>query len=263
MATPHEPRDPAAPGSSADPTAELPATPPAGPPAGAAQAGPPPTAPPPGPPAGPPPAGPPPGGPGPVGPGGPPPRRPGLWRQATSTTGGTIAVIIAAALSALLLVGLASAAALAIGRGVWHHQRQERVEQARDRLDDGFMAPGQRKRLDQGQGPMMRQNGPDPGPGNGLGPLMRGANGLGGVQHGEFTVTGSDGKATTMTVQRGEVTKVSDTSLTVKSEDGFTATYAVSVDTRRTGARDLANGDTVLVVAEKSGAKAVLVQARR
>jgi hypothetical protein len=174
-------------------------------------------------------------------------------------------VVIAAALSALLLVGLASAAALAIGRGVWHHQRQERVEQARERLDDRLVPPGQRRKLDQGQGqgPMMGDRLPGLDGGNGLGLMMRGVNGLGTVQHGEFTVASSDGKATTMTVQRGEVTKVSDTSLTVKSEDGFTATYAVSVDTRRTGAKDLATGDTVFVIAEKSGAKAVLVQARR
>jgi hypothetical protein len=176
-------------------------------------------------------------------------------------------VVIAAALSALLLVGLASAAALAIGRGVWQHQREERIEQARERLDDRLVPPGQRRKLDQGQergqGPMMRDRLQGLDRGNGLGMMMRGATGLGNVQHGEFTVTGPDGKAATMTVQRGEVTKVSDTSLTVKSEDGFTATYAVSVDTRRTGAKDLATGDTVFVIAEKAGAKAVLVQARR
>jgi len=164
-------------------------------------------------------------------------------------------VVVAAGLAALLLVGLASAAAVTIGRGVLHHDRQDRMEQARDR----FQPPGQR----QGQGPMGPRDRSGNGNGSGLGPLLRGAMGLGDVQHGEFTVTGTDGNAVTMTVQRGEVTKVSDTSLTVRSEDGFTATYAVSVDTRRTGASDLATGDTVLVVAEKAGAKAVLVQARR
>ena len=178
---------------------------------------------------------------------------------------------MAAALAVLLFVGVASLAGLAIGRGIWHDRHADRMEQARDRLEDRIVPPGERRN----QGPMMpgnpggngRGNGNGDGSrndlGNGLGSLLRGAMGLGNVQHGEFTLTGTDGKPVAMTVQRGQVAKVSDTSLTVKSEDGFTATYAVSVDTRRTGANDLASGDTVLVVAEKSGAKAVLVQARR
>ena len=65
-----------------------------------------------------------------------------------------------------------------------------------------------------------------------------------------------------MTLQRGEVTKVSDTSITVKSADDFTATYVVGDDTRgRAG--DLGSGTRSLVVAEKTGAKAVLVAATR
>ena len=65
-----------------------------------------------------------------------------------------------------------------------------------------------------------------------------------------------------MTLQRGVVTKASATSVTVKSDDDFTATYAIADDTRgRTGA--LAVGDSVFVVAEKTGAKAVMITATR
>ena len=104
-------------------------------------------------------------------------------------------------------------------------------------------------------------NGQGNGQGNGMGELMRGAMGLGNVQHGEFTVQ-QDGKAVVMTLQRGAVTKASDTSVTVKSDDAFTATYVLSDDTRgRTKA--LAVGDSVLVVAEKAGAKAVIVTGSR
>ena len=64
-----------------------------------------------------------------------------------------------------------------------------------------------------------------------MGELMRGAMGLGNVQHGEFTVQ-QDGKAVVMTLQRGTVTKSSATSVTVKSDDDFTGTYVLSDDTR-------------------------------
>ena len=65
-----------------------------------------------------------------------------------------------------------------------------------------------------------------------------------------------------MTVQRGTVSKSNATSVEVKSDDGFTATYVIGDDTRtRNGAP--AVGDSVLVVAEKNGAKAVIVAATR
>jgi hypothetical protein len=80
------------------------------------------------------------------------------------------------------------------------------------------------------------------------------------VQHGDVTVQGANGAATAMTLQRGTVTATSGTSVTVKSTDGFTATYAVDSSTRgRT--TNLAKGDTVLVIAQKAGAKAVLIRA--
>ena len=219
-----------------------------------------------------------PGGPGTPGgyaaPGGPPPRRPGLWRQATSTTGGTIAVIVAGCLVALMVLALMGVAGLVAVRAIGHDDRSDRIERVGD---GGMLPPGQQKKLDrlpkalegqrgqrngQGDGQGNGQgNGMGQGMGNGLGPLMREARGLGNVQHGEFTVE-DNGKATVMTLQRGEVTKASATSITVKSADSFTATYAIGADTRGR-ATNLKVGDSVLVVAEKTGAKAVLVTGTR
>ena len=239
---------------------------PAGPPPGGPSSGPPPVGPPSGPPSGRPPAGPTPGG-----PTGPPPKGPGLWRQATSTTGGLIAVVLAAALSALLVLGVVATAGLLAVRAV-DDDRNDRMDSVRE---DGRMGlpPGQQRKLDRlPQGPeaprrngngngLGNGNGNGFGGGNGRGDLLRGAMGLGDVQHGEFTVQ-QDGKTVVMTLQRGEVTKSSATSVTVKSADDFTATYVVNDDTRgRTGA--LAVGDSVLVVAEKAGAKAVLIAESR
>ena len=196
------------------------------------------------------------------GPGGPPPRRPGLWSQATSTTGGTIAVIVAGCLAALLVLGLMGVAGLVAVRAVAHHDRAARIERVPDR---GDLPRGEQKRLDRlpqaPNGPNRQRDGMCDGMGNGMGPLLRGALALGDVQHGEFT-TQVNGKTTAMTLQRGEVTKASSTSLTVKSADGFSATYTLGSDTR--GRVDnLTVGDSVLVVAEKAGAKAVFVAATR
>jgi hypothetical protein len=203
---------------------------------------------------------------------GPPPKGPGLWRQATSTTGGLIAVIVAAALSGLLVLGVVATLGLVAVRAV-DHDGPDRIDRVRD--DGQGLPPGQQRKLDRmpqgpdsqgrpgnGNGNGKRNDmGPGPGPGNGMRELMRGATGLGNVQHGEFTVE-QDGKAVVMTLQRGTVTKASDTSLTVKSDDAFTATYVLSDDTRgRT--RAPAVGDQVLVVAEKAGGRAVMVTASR
>jgi hypothetical protein len=64
------------------------------------------------------------------------------------------------------------------------------------------------------------------------------------VEHGELTIKGRDGKPVVVDVQRGQVTAVSATSITLKSEDGFTASYTVGPDTRvRVGGARKAIGD--------------------
>jgi hypothetical protein len=272
-----EPTEPNRPTPSRGPSPQpqpSPPTQPLPPAAGATPQGPPPTQGPPAqgppppaqglPPQGPPPQGPPPAqGPPPYGPGGagqPPPRQPGLWRQATSTRGGTIAVVVAACLAVLLVLGVVGTGLVVAARVVAGHDGGFRIERMADH-QDGSLPPGVQKKLDRLPKEVMPR-GPGPGArgqGDGPGQLLRGAKGLGSVQHGEFTVQGANGKATVMTLQRGSVTAATATKLTVKSQDGFSASYTLDSSTRgrTTG---LSSGDEVTVLATKDGAKAVLVR---
>jgi hypothetical protein len=93
-----------------------------------------------------------------------------------------------------------------------------------------------------------------------LAPLLRRA------LHGEVTLAGEEHRV--VVFQRGPVEKVSDTSVTVRSSDGYTATYVVSNDTtvRRNGAKatiaELKPGDRVVVVANKDGSTLNTVRIR-
>jgi hypothetical protein len=77
-----------------------------------------------------------------------------------------------------------------------------------------------------------------------------------GAVHGEFVTPNGTGFRT-LAMQRGQVTKVSSGSLTVKSADGFTRTYAVDentlVNAGRDGIGDVKEGDTVGVMAVVNG----------
>ena len=94
------------------------------------------------------------------------------------------------------------------------------------------------------------------GPGRVFGPLGLG----GGVLHGQLTVPKSGGGYQTVDVQDGTVTAVSTGSVTVKSADGFTATYTVTSKTVVTaeapGIASVKKGDTVFVTATVSGSTA-------
>ena len=85
------------------------------------------------------------------------------------------------------------------------------------------------------------------------------------VLHGRLTVRTATGTAT-VDLQRGTITAASATSLSVRSSDGFTATYAVDASTtvrrdrRPVPATSLAVGDVVFVRAR--GSHAVVVRAR-
>jgi hypothetical protein len=92
------------------------------------------------------------------------------------------------------------------------------------------------------------------GPGLGFGVLG------GGVVHGQLTVPKSGGGYQTLDVQTGTVTAVSTGAVTVKSADGFTATYTVTSNTvvgaQSAGIGSVKKGDTVFVTATVSGSTA-------
>jgi hypothetical protein len=87
-----------------------------------------------------------------------------------------------------------------------------------------------------------------------------GFGGLFGALHGQFVVARPGGGYQTVDVQNGQVTAVSSTSITLKSSDGFTRSYAVSgstmVDARRDGIGSVKVGHRVTVVATVKGSTA-------
>ena len=92
---------------------------------------------------------------------------------------------------------------------------------------------------------------------------------IGRGMHGEFVVKGKDGRPVTLVTIRGQVTAVTPTGVTVKAEDGFTATFATNADTKVRGAdtkslADVKVGATIAVIGVKSGntttARTVLVR---
>jgi hypothetical protein len=82
----------------------------------------------------------------------------------------------------------------------------------------------------------------------------------GGVVHGQVTVPKSGGGYETLDVQQGTVSAVSSTSITVKSADGYSASYVVStktlVDAQADGIGSVKKGDTVSIIATVSGSTA-------
>ncbi|WP_290055287.1 hypothetical protein [Amycolatopsis solani] len=89
------------------------------------------------------------------------------------------------------------------------------------------------------------------GPGGMNGGGMNGGpgGGLGSALHGEYVSSDGNGGYVTKIMQTGDVTELSATSLTAKSDDGFTKTYTIT-SAQATG---LATGDTITVVATESG----------
>jgi hypothetical protein len=78
------------------------------------------------------------------------------------------------------------------------------------------------------------------------------------VEHGQLTVRTKTGDQL-LDVQRGQVTAVSPTSVTIRSQDGFTATYGVSststvrVQKKASTIANVHTGDQVAVAAVHSG----------
>jgi len=90
-----------------------------------------------------------------------------------------------------------------------------------------------------------------PGGANG-GPGGTAGAGLRSALHGEYVSSDGNGGYVTKLMQTGDVTALSSTSLTAKSDDGFTKTYTIT-SAQATG---LATGDTVTIVATESGTTA-------
>jgi hypothetical protein len=107
------------------------------------------------------------------------------------------------------------------------------------------------------KGPRGRGPGGPGGPG-GFG--LRGLKGMGGPLHGEFTTRKPGGGYQVMAMQTGDVTAVSATSITVKSEDGYSRTYAVDdktlVNAGNDGIADVLKGHKVHVLAVVDGGTA-------
>jgi len=71
--------------------------------------------------------------------------------------------------------------------------------------------------------------------------------------HGEFVVSDGNGGYSTELTQTGTVTDISDASVTARSEDGFTQTYAITTDTRQ-GRQPVHAGDAATIRAvERNG----------
>jgi hypothetical protein len=99
-----------------------------------------------------------------------------------------------------------------------------------------------------------------PGGGGRMGGFGGPTGGLGGEMmilrdalHGDFTVSENGGYVTER-LQTGDVSALSATSITVKSRDDYTQTYAIDSSTQQ--ANNVASGSTVTVIAKVSGTSA-------
>jgi hypothetical protein len=85
-----------------------------------------------------------------------------------------------------------------------------------------------------------------------------------GVLHGEMVVETEDGTYETVATQRGTIDEITDDSVTVTSEDGYTRTYVIDstqLETDRgptADPADLAVGDEVMVMAKVDGSTATV-----
>ena len=185
-----------------------------------------------------------------------------LWHRATSTHGGRWGVAIGAGvLACLLLFGIAVAALSVVGR----HDRVNLAGERREGIFGGQSAPGN----GQGPGEKMKNHKQGAGmPGNPGTPGMQGGRmarpgGLGALAgealHGDVSAS-ANGSVQELVFQRGEVTAVSATSITIKSSDGFTGTYGITSATTSRGAAPVMGGQA-FVLAKASDKVAIELKA--
>ena len=90
------------------------------------------------------------------------------------------------------------------------------------------------------------------GPGgrfNGQAGAFGGAAAIRDALHGDFVVANPAGGYTTERLQTGDVTALSDTSVTLTSKDGYKQTYTLDASTQKTG--DVKTGDANITVVAK------------
>jgi hypothetical protein len=168
-----------------------------------------------------------------------------MWHRTTSTHGGRWGLAIGAvALACLLFLG-AGIAGIAVLR---NHDRVNLLGNRQDRQFLSQDGSGNGRGLNNGKGFGKGQGPGAPGmPGGraqGLGGL---ANLLGGTAlHGDVTATLS-GSVQALVFQRGEVTALSDTSITLKSSDGFVGTYGRTAATISRGAAPVKGGQAIVL----------------
>jgi hypothetical protein len=163
-----------------------------------------------------------------------------MWRQATSTHGGRWAIGVAAAAIAVLLllgVGVAGFAVLRYHNGV--NLLGNRVGgYSRGPNGQGFGpapgATGNRRRLPGMRGGRVQVPG-------GLGSLVGGS-----ALHGDVTAT-VNGSVQALVFQRGQVTAVSATSISLKSTDGFVGTYGRTAATISRGPAPVKGGQAFVL----------------
>jgi hypothetical protein len=87
-----------------------------------------------------------------------------------------------------------------------------------------------------------------------------------GALHGTLVVPKRGGGTVTVEIQNGKVTSVSQSSITLKSADGFTKTYTVTASTivaaQRAGISSVKTGDEVWVAATVNGGSVTAVRIR-
>jgi hypothetical protein len=86
------------------------------------------------------------------------------------------------------------------------------------------------------------------------------------ILHGQFTIAKPGGGYQTVDFQNGDVTAVSNSSITLKSSDGFTHSYVITpstvVDAQRAGIGSVKPGNQALVLATVSGSTATAANIR-
>ncbi len=175
------------------------------------------------------------------------------WKQATSTSGRRWALALSAAAVALLLVLGIGVMSLLVLR---NHDRVNLLGDRQSTRSFGQYGNGNDNGNGNGNGGPRAKEGRNgrhlPGmPGGPFQGLPGLENLLGGkVLHGDVTAT-AGGSVQSLVFQRGEVTALSDTSITLKSSDGFAGTYGLSATTRSRGA-SLVKGGQGFVLARAS-----------